>query len=100
VSTLVQPLSEREQEVMALLALGHTNKQIAGSLFVSPETVKTHLVHVYRKLGVSTRAGAVSIWRSVPPVPPSELVVTAIRVRLPNGAETWFSCDAPQRATG
>jgi DNA-binding NarL/FixJ family response regulator len=50
-------LTERELEVLRLLAAGLTKKQIASELFISPSTVHTHTVHVYAKCEVSTRAG-------------------------------------------
>ncbi|MFF9776421.1 response regulator [Streptomyces sp. NPDC013978] len=53
-------LSDREIEVVRLLALGHSNRSIAASLFLSEATVKTHLVRVYRKLGTENRASTVS----------------------------------------
>ncbi|WP_405735894.1 response regulator transcription factor [Streptomyces sp. NBC_01537] len=53
-------LSEREIEVVRLLARGLGNRAIAAALFVTEATVKTHLVRVYRKLGADNRAGAVS----------------------------------------
>jgi DNA-binding NarL/FixJ family response regulator len=49
------PLSSREREVLAYLADGLTNRQIATAMVVSLATVKTHLVHVYAKLGASNR---------------------------------------------
>jgi HD-GYP domain-containing protein (c-di-GMP phosphodiesterase class II) len=51
-------LTEREVEVLALLARGMTNAQVAGALFISPKTVGAHAEHIYRKIGVSTRAAA------------------------------------------
>ncbi|SNX66346.1 LuxR family two component transcriptional regulator [Streptomyces sp. TLI_55] len=54
------PLSEREIEVVRLLAQGHSNRVIAGALFLAEATVKTHLVRIYRKLGAENRAAAVS----------------------------------------
>jgi two-component system response regulator DesR len=53
------PLSEREREVLSLMASGATNKEIAERLFLSPHTVKEHTSSVYRKLGVRNRAEAV-----------------------------------------
>jgi DNA-binding NarL/FixJ family response regulator len=53
--------SDRELEVLRLMASGFTNKEIAEQLFVSAETVKTHLSSAYRKLGVSDRAHAVAV---------------------------------------
>lgn len=53
-------ISEREYEVLELLAQGLSNKEIAGQLFVSPNTVKTHLAHLYDKLEVSRRQQAIN----------------------------------------
>jgi DNA-binding NarL/FixJ family response regulator len=53
------PLSEREREVLRLLALGHTNQEIAKMLFISVRTAETHRAHVLRKLGVGSRADLV-----------------------------------------
>ncbi len=52
-------LSDREMEILATVARGATNKEIAAQLFISEATVKTHLLHVYDKLGVKDRAAAV-----------------------------------------
>lgn len=57
-------LSSRELEVLQLVAEGAGNDQIAARLFVSRATVKTHLAHVYQKLGVSSRTAAVAAARS------------------------------------
>ncbi len=53
-------LTQRESEVLALLVAGLSNRAIAAKLVVSEETVKTHSRGIYRKLGVSDRAGAVA----------------------------------------
>ena len=53
-------LTDRELEVLQLLAFGHTNRQIAERLYVSPDTVKTHLEHIYQKLGTNDRTAAVA----------------------------------------
>ncbi|WP_026928933.1 response regulator [Glycomyces tenuis] len=53
------PLSERELEVLALIAKGHSNREAAAELFISEATVKTHLTHIYAKLEVNDRAAAV-----------------------------------------
>ncbi len=53
-------LSAREQEVLALLALGMTNREIGTELFVSAETVKTYVRRIFTKLGVSNRVQAAS----------------------------------------
>jgi two-component system response regulator NreC len=50
------PLSDREREVLRLLALGHTNQEIAKLLFISVRTAETHRAHIMQKLGFSTRA--------------------------------------------
>ncbi|MEE6262748.1 response regulator transcription factor [Plantactinospora sonchi] len=55
-----EPLSQRELEVLQLIAQGSTNREAARQLFISEATVKTHLLHVYAKLGVSDRAAAVA----------------------------------------
>ncbi|PTR27455.1 LuxR family two component transcriptional regulator [Rhodococcus sp. OK519] len=54
------PLSQRELEVLELIARGSTNRDAAKQLFISEATVKTHLLHVYAKLGVNDRAAAVA----------------------------------------
>jgi DNA-binding NarL/FixJ family response regulator len=54
------PLSQRELEVLELIAQGSTNREAAKRLFISETTVKTHLLHVYAKLGVNDRAAAVA----------------------------------------
>jgi DNA-binding NarL/FixJ family response regulator len=56
-----EPLSQREIEVLALVARGSTNKDAAKKLFISEATVKTHLIHAYAKLGVKDRAAAVAV---------------------------------------
>lgn len=53
-------LTEREVAILDLLATGLGNKEMARRLFVSEATVKSHLSHIYTKLGVDTRAGAVA----------------------------------------
>jgi DNA-binding CsgD family transcriptional regulator len=55
-------LSPREQEVLRELAQGKTNREIADALWVSEDTVKSHLRRTYRKLGVGTRAEAVALY--------------------------------------
>jgi DNA-binding NarL/FixJ family response regulator len=60
VKTPAPSLSPRETEVLTLVAAGESNPAIAKSLFVSEATVKTHLLHVFEKLGVSDRTRAVT----------------------------------------
>ncbi|HEY3504265.1 MAG TPA: response regulator transcription factor [Actinocatenispora sp.] len=55
-----EPLSQRELEVLSLIAAGSTNREAAARLFISEATVKTHLLHIYAKLGVNDRAAAVA----------------------------------------
>jgi DNA-binding CsgD family transcriptional regulator len=62
---LEDPLSERELEVLALLASGKTNSEAAGDLFVSVGTVKSHTGNIYRKLGAKNRAEAVTVARNL-----------------------------------
>ena len=52
----LRPLSERERDVLHLLALGYTNQEIGKRLFVSVRTVDTHRAHIMQKLGLGTRA--------------------------------------------
>jgi HD-GYP domain-containing protein (c-di-GMP phosphodiesterase class II) len=51
-------LTEREAEVLGLIARGKSNREVAEELVISPKTVGTHVEHIYAKAGVSTRAGA------------------------------------------
>ncbi|HZO36030.1 MAG TPA: response regulator transcription factor [Solirubrobacteraceae bacterium] len=53
-------LSDREAEVLGLIALGHTNAEIAGKLFLSVRTIETHRTHIQQKTGRSTRAELVA----------------------------------------
>lgn len=55
-----EPPSEREMEVLRLVAHGATNREVAARLFISEATVKTHLLHLFAKLGVNDRAAAVA----------------------------------------
>jgi len=50
------PLSDRERDVLHLLALGHTNQEISDKLFISVRTAETHRAHIMQKLRLSTRA--------------------------------------------
>jgi DNA-binding NarL/FixJ family response regulator len=53
-------LSARELEILQLLAFGYTNRDIGKKLFISPDTVKTHLEHIFQKLGQNDRTAAVA----------------------------------------
>ena len=57
-ATLPEPLSQRELDVLSRIAAGLTNREIADSLFISPETVKKHTGSIYGKLGVANRTEA------------------------------------------
>ena len=57
---LVEPLSQRELEVLHLMALGRTNQEIAQQLIVAPGTVKAHTANIYRKLDIANRTEAVA----------------------------------------
>ena len=54
-------LSPRELEVLGLLSLGATNLEIAAHLNISPHTVKSHVIHIFNKLGVDDRTQA-AVW--------------------------------------
>jgi DNA-binding NarL/FixJ family response regulator len=53
-------LTNRELDVLRLLAAGHTNREIGEMLFISPATVARHVANIYGKLGVDSRAKAVA----------------------------------------
>ena len=55
-----ETLTVRELEILQLLAFGYTNREIGQRLFIAPDTVKSHLEHVYQKLGASDRTAAVA----------------------------------------
>ena len=56
-----EPLTDREEEVLAVVARGRTNREIAAELFISPSTVKTHITSLMLKLGVRNRV-EIAIW--------------------------------------
>jgi LuxR family maltose regulon positive regulatory protein len=68
-SDLIEPLSEREIEVLQLIAQGLTNREIASRLFLSLNTVKAHTRNIYGKLGVHNRAQAVARARALGVLP-------------------------------
>lgn len=53
-------LTPREAEILELLASGLSNRELSRKLFIGETTIKTHLLHIYRKLGVETRSGAIA----------------------------------------
>jgi DNA-binding NarL/FixJ family response regulator len=56
-------MTPRELEILALLATGRTDREIAAALFVSPRTIEGHVAHIFAKLGVRTRTAAASAAR-------------------------------------
>ena len=62
---LIDPLSEREMELLQLLAEGFTNQEIADRLIIAVGTVKAHTVNIYRKLNVNSRMQAVARARAL-----------------------------------
>ena len=68
---LVEPLSAREMEVLALVNRRLSNKEVAASLVVSPLTVKRHMTNIMQKLGVDSRWEAVERAREIGLIPPS-----------------------------
>ena len=68
---MVQPLSERELEVLRLIAEGLTNQEIAARLYISLKTVKVHTCNMYGKLGVDNRTHAVAKARALGISPPN-----------------------------
>ena len=58
-----ESLSTRELEILQALSSGASNKELAKQLFISEATVKTHLIHIFQKLGVETRTAAVTVAR-------------------------------------
>jgi LuxR family maltose regulon positive regulatory protein len=61
----LQPLTEREREMLLLLANGTSNKDMANRLFVSENTVKYHLKNIYAKLSVASRVQAITAARQI-----------------------------------
>ena len=61
-------LTARETEILALMAEGKRNTEMARELFISIPTVKTHVNHIYTKLGVSSRVQAVLVYKKSSPV--------------------------------
>jgi ATP/maltotriose-dependent transcriptional regulator MalT len=55
-----EPLSQRELDILGLISRGCSNREAAARLFISEATVKTHVLHIYAKLGVNDRAAAVA----------------------------------------
>jgi LuxR family maltose regulon positive regulatory protein len=60
-TSLTEPISERELEVLTLLAQRYSNKEIARRLYIAPATVKSHTINNYRKLNAGDRREAVAL---------------------------------------
>ena len=58
----VRPLSPRQEQVISLVALGLSDKEISARLELSTHTVRTYLDRIYQQLGCNTRARAVALW--------------------------------------
>jgi two-component system, NarL family, response regulator DevR len=67
-----EELTEREREVLALVARGYTNKQIAAELYVSEKTARNHVSHILEKLGLSRRSEAAAYAVEYKLIPPRE----------------------------
>ncbi|MEJ2753362.1 MAG: LuxR C-terminal-related transcriptional regulator, partial [Chloroflexota bacterium] len=67
---LIEPLTERELEILALLGKRYSNKEIAAELVISPETVKRHAINIYQKLAVHNRRDAVEVAGALGLIPP------------------------------
>ena len=59
VQALIEPLSERELDVLRLICVGKSNQEIADDLFIALDTVKRHINNIYGKLGVRRRSQAI-----------------------------------------
>ncbi|MBL8058161.1 MAG: response regulator transcription factor [Anaerolineales bacterium] len=73
--SVLAELTDREREVLGLMAQGRTNRQISEVLLITPNTVKKHVDHILQKLRVNNRAGAVAVALQsglTPPKPPAE----------------------------
>jgi LuxR family maltose regulon positive regulatory protein len=64
-SALLEPLRDRELEVLRLIAEGYSNQEIAGKLVVGVSTIKTHINHLFQKLGVASRTQAIARARAL-----------------------------------
>ena len=91
-----ETLTARQRDVLAMISQGLTNKRIARACKISPETVKSHVKHIFSKLAVSTRAQALfragSLDRAQIPIPPAESGVAQTPASLkPHGEGRRFS---------
>lgn len=61
-------LTPREVEIMHLMGAGKSNGDIAGELFITPNTLKNHITRIFNKMGVTKRAEAIVLWLDAPGV--------------------------------
>src|SRR6266508_6801198 len=86
VSGLMEPLTRRELEVLGFIAAGRPNREIAGELVVTLETVKKHASHIFDKLGAANRTEAVARARELRLIPEAGvLLVPPGPPRIPPG---------------
>ncbi len=95
-------LTRREREILALVSEGRTNAEVARLLWLSPETVKFHLAHVFRKLGVHARSEA-SRWarvHDVSPPPAASQLFAGARGLPPWSRPPWRPFTGQRRGAG
>jgi LuxR family maltose regulon positive regulatory protein len=63
--SLPEPLSERELDILQLIAIGRSNQEIAATLVIAVSTVKTHINNLYGKLGTNRRTEAIALARQL-----------------------------------
>lgn len=84
------PLTAREVEVLSLVARGLRNHEIARTLFVADETVKTHLRHILAKLEANNRTHAVALWLRPESAPDIANVLIERAKNAPERAARWL----------
>jgi DNA-binding CsgD family transcriptional regulator len=84
------PLTARERDVLAMISQGLSNKRVARVLEISPETVKSHVKHIFLKLVVSNRAEAVSRAGSLGLLPYGEPTPTASHDKCDRSIVVWY----------
>jgi DNA-binding NarL/FixJ family response regulator len=91
----LEPLSNRERDVLHLLALGDTNQEIGKQLFISVRTVDTHRAHIMRKLQLGTKAELVLFALANGLI--ASVMIPSCRASTRPPAATKASCDSPRR---